>query len=294
MPNYFLGSRKRSPEASDAVRQSTVVFVRQPTSAGDVWNSCVERFANGSHQGESATYSDRNGAAQHFRHGIHTCRNGSTPCSYFSAFHEPFRAAVSMYRYCQSLTALATSDNICAVVDANHVTLRQWLLHHGSVTFQHLVFNLRNNGSGSLNVSSWNRQKRDLERLGVADRDHVLDYVINNLEKWFYVIALEDDVDSSAKLLETAFKLPFSHCAVASRTHATAILDNGTYQKKRKDHVPDYTESDGDPETDDDDNDPEYLVDDYSVRTTLEADYKIYHRAKEIFKIQKQFVFNTI
>lgn len=304
LPNYFLSGRKRSPEASDAVRRSAVVFVRQPASVGDVFNSCVERFANGSHHGGNGA-TEMTLGAEHFRHGLHSlgsCRNGSVPCSYFSAFYDPFHGAVSMYRHCRAATTQKADDTICATIDANNVTLRQWLLHHGSLTFQHLVSNpslcaqrTRPGGTDSLAVSCWFRQKRELEQLNAADHDYLLDYVIENLEKWFFVIALDDAVETSAKLLETAFKIPFSNCALARSTEPTTRLDNRTYRERRKeDIVPEYTESDDDKDLDDDDNDADYLVDDYSVRTALEADYKIYHRAKEIFKMQKQFVFNTI
>ena len=315
LPNYFIRSRKRSPEASDAIRRSTVVFVRQPTASRNALNSCFERFANGSHHHETGETSDANDHAEtalrsrHFKNKLHSfdlCPNKGMPCSYVSTFHDPFRSAVSLYTYCRTMAAGAAYDTMCATMDATHVTLRQWLLHHGSTTFQHFVSNpslclnrRKPNGTkfttNSVDASCWYRQKRELEHTSAVDRGYLLDYVIEKLEKWFFFIALEDDMETSARLLETAFKRRISGCAFTKDTEMTTGLDNRTHQKRYNGNsIRNDVENDGDNNMDDSENDPEYLIDDYSVVMALEADQKIYRRAKEIFKIQKQCVFNTI
>ena len=311
LPNYFLRSRKRSPEASDAVRRSTVVFLRQPTAARNVLNSCLERFANGSRQYEAGKTSDANDrlgtalSAKHFQNKLSSfdlCPNKGMPCSYISTFYDPFLSSVSLYKYCRTMAAGADDNTMCATMDATRVTLRQWLLHHGSTTFQHLVSNpslcshrTKPNGAASVDASCWHLQKRELERLSPGDRGYLLDYVIDNLEKWFFFIALEDDMEISAKLFEKAFKRRISGCAFTKDTETTTGMDNRTHQKRHNGNsVRDEVENDVDKDMEDSENDPEYLIDDYSVVMALGADQKIYRRAKEIFRIQKQCVFNTI
>ena len=104
-------------------------------------------------------------------------------------------------------------------------------------------------------------------------------------------------METSAKLFEKAFKRRISGCAFTKDTETTTDVDNRTHQKRHNGNRPsvrDDVENDGDKDMEDSENDPEYLVDDYSVVMALDADQKIYRRAKEIFGMQKQCVFNTI
>ena len=104
-------------------------------------------------------------------------------------------------------------------------------------------------------------------------------------------------METSAKLFEKAFKRRISGCAFTKDAETATGVDNRTNQKRHNGNRPsvrDDVENDGDKDMEDSENDPEYLVDDYSVVMALDADQKIYRRAKEIFRMQKQCVFNTI
>ncbi len=222
-----------------------------------------------------------------------------SPCSYFTLFRDPMERAISSYHYCNS-TGRTLRDEMCLMLDASQVTLREWILHHGSLLFQQLLFTPQSCNSfpstsqfspdgstskfgDSSNWPCWFKHRHQLGQLTATQQSHVLDYILNNLENWFSVVGLVEDFDNSMQMLEHVYGLPFSECHSIRQFQLDSVnmRDNRSNRNKQRDGFYD-------------DNDPDYLMYDYFVKRALEADYKIYNRAKQMFSLQKQVLLNRL
>jgi hypothetical protein len=189
---------------------------------------------------------------------------------------------------------------MCRVVNANDVTLRDWILLQGSVTFQQLVFhapwcqqfeqkhNYSLEGSAirvapSREWPCWFKHRIHLERLPAVEYSQMLEYVLEHMESWFGAVGIVEDWESTIRIFEHVYRLPFSQCSGLKQIPADVNYnhDNRANRKPQKDGFYD-------------DNDPDYLRYDFFIRKVLDADFKIYKKAKQIFSLQRQMVFNKI
>lgn len=325
LPNYFLhaGATLGSAHAT--------VFLHQHRSAGGVVSDCLETVALKHHlvNGPRMTSDERlkwdqsnsgkNIATKYDVHrgqyvlGLCDGYADNRPCFQFSMFREPMARAVSSYRYCQS----ALADEMCKVLNANGVSLKQWILHHGSLLFQQLTFNsdwcsstnhlapAKDDHRGFFSdvdfllkpeeSPCWYRHKLRLEQLSPTEREHLLDYILEHMDRWFSVIGLVEDFDESIEMLEHVFRIPLTNCSFrksdVDKIAEEDIVDNRANVKK---HLESYVVGDDDADDDDDNNDPDYLVYDYEVRKALDADFKIHKKAVRIFQLQRQVLFNKV
>ena len=290
-----------------------LVFTHQHRSAGGPLVSCLKTHAENSNLSLApALSSDSQHSDDAVRvreaHDIHAgkftfgaCDSyRDRRCSYFSMFREPMARAISSYEYCKS----ALADELCGVVNANQASLRQWILHHGSLTLVQLTAsptwcqqpiseNLTLAEDDEEKVVSmllkpeeypcWYKQKLHLDELDDVSRRQLTDYVVDHLHSWFHVVGITEHFTVSMKMFEETFQIPFSSCEKTHSATSSNIHDNRANRKRRRVL-----------KDDDYDNDPELLLYDYEVQQALDADKRIYNQALHIFHIQKQLQFNDL
>ncbi|XP_074656599.1 uncharacterized protein LOC141909849 [Tubulanus polymorphus] len=304
LPNVFL---HQSGGRITTIGDKPVVFLHHPRAAGHAIYSCLEDMARADGTLPMSRVFDAVGRADWdaatgqahaafrsrlrlhrgpYAFGICDDDKVRATCSYFAMLRDPFDRAVSSYRYCQG----ALGDEMCAAVNANRVTLREWIVQQGSVLLRQLVFSSDICRQGaSLNVSSehvinkdrlpcWYRQKLSLDRLSVVDLRKTVDHVVENLERWFAVVGIYERFDESVRMFEHAFNLPFTDCNWQRPRPVTQSMGN---RANRND------DSSSRPEDDRD-----YLLNDFDVKSSLEADFAIYKKAQQIFKRQRQLLMN--
>ena len=329
LPNYFLF--KPAADGPRPYRQGALVFLHHPRAAGSALTACLDGIAHNrsmaaspvmdsderlrwaierESDGETARTNRDRFAVHRGRFSFGMCSDISRKCSHFTLLREPMSRAVSSFRYCQT----AYGDEMCRVANANKLSLREWIIHQGSILFRQLLFqpswchlddnvktdNATTDSSSPPNSSSeqhrksaadpdhvpcWYKHKLHFDDIPTDMKRHLLDYVVNNLDQWFAAIGLFEDLVPSLKMFEHVYDLPFTQCLNFQRktTNNAEIFDNRSNRKKRLN-----------PETDDLDNDPEYLKYDYAVQQALEADIRIYREAKKLFRIQRQNLFNKV
>lgn len=223
-------------------------------------------------------------------------------CSMLGIFREPYARVLSSHEYCKS----ATADELCRVANANELSLREWALHQGSLLLQQLTFHPSvcnatvrlPNASQSLRpaVNSpllleprefpcWYKQKLLIDGLTEQQRSHLVDFVTNQLDKWFSVIGIVEEFDNSVRLIEHAYDLSPGVCLGDGVREVEVNLPsanpNASNRKRAKREVR-Y------------DNDPDYVRYDSQVRRSLAADSKIYAKVKELYQRQARIFSNAI
>ncbi|XP_064652816.1 uncharacterized protein LOC135503258 isoform X2 [Lineus longissimus] len=299
LPNYFLSHNKDGAKYSDSV----VVFMHQPRAAGLALRECMETIAlqrslamspvltdsgrrdweNGVGTGNDALKNRVDIHRGNFAFGV--CDTVTKPCSYFIMMREPWLRALSSYRYCK--TALA--DEWCSGENANKMSLREWIVHQGSVLFRLLIYSSHfchslDGGATSTNKTNnrhlpcWFVQKQRIADLTNSDKHTILDYVLENLEKWFSVIGIYEEFEDSIKLFEETLTWPMTMCrSLQPRKYSFS-------SRERRENSVLFL-----PETE-----VASLKEDPAVKAALEADEKIYKKAKSIFSRQRQILFNKV
>ena len=225
------------------------------------------------------------------------CNDISEPCSYMTILRDPLESKISSYYYCKT----ALSDEMCNVANANKMSLRDWILHNGSLLFRQILFQshwchlvdrlndtLTDNGNhGDIVLEAdrtpcWYKHKVSFNQLSPVDTSHLLEYILDNMDKWFHVVGLFEDIHKSIQMFEKSYKLPFTKCSsFQSLDWNTDGLDYKVNSRRHK------VEAYGD-------NDPEYLKYDYEVQQGMDADVKKNSKAKQLYRIQKQVLFNKL
>uniref|UniRef100_T1JD38 Uncharacterized protein n=1 Tax=Strigamia maritima TaxID=126957 RepID=T1JD38_STRMM len=290
-------------------KSSIMVFLHLPRSAGIEIKKCLKEIGrnyslllfpdlsdqqrvlwDASHQ---LTYGYREGFDAHMGMNLFgLCNTIKRPCSYFTVIRQPLERAVSSYFHClQSL-----SDPHCSAVNANDMDLRSWVIFQGSIFFRSLLFNsahcqnkinvtsLDFNLLNTKNVPCWLKQKIWFDSLPDADHRILLDYVLDHLEMWFSGVGMTEDMLSTVYVLESVYSLPFTSCSNLNQKNRNeqwkARVEGNSVNLGEKD-VSKYEE----------------FVDlqyDYSVQKALHADYKLFEKINDIFRRQKQLLFNKI
>ena len=302
--NYFLGGVTQ--EAN--YKKGVIVFLHQHRTAGSAMSQCLEEIAKNSSMAisdvvDSETRKEWDRNDRHYEHSerykIHRgefsfgmCDDFKKPCSYFSILRDPFERAQSSYQHCKS----SLGDPLCQAVNANKVTLREWIIYNGSPLLRHLVYksdicddiendeivqnitdpNLVNKNS----IPCWYVHKLKMDQLLPAEVNHLTDFVVENLKQWFSMVGLYEEFEDSISMLEKIYKLPFTKCKSLKKINKNDISNNSNTRHRISEYY--------------DDNDPEYLEYDYDVNRVLEPDRKIYEKAKKIFNIQRQLHSNRL
>lgn len=313
LPNYFLYHHTESTSTkpmrpSTKYRHSNIVFMVNPHQSGMSLMNCLQRIATNYSLSMSPVMSSRNriawemieGEERHLQDRIKVhrggytfgmCENLNSSCSYFLFLEDPLERALSTYHYCKE----ALGDELCSAVNANKVSVHEWIVQQGSLLFRQLLFHqsfcdLEVNGTaleGSYlinrhNLPCWYRQKLHFDTLSPADLMEAVNYVVENLDKWFAVLGHAEELSSTVKMFEHVYQLPFSKCHISPELSPENLVnDNRAYRgdiEKRSIHTEDTF----------------LLQHNTFVKKALQADYRIYNKAKKLFKIQRQVLFNTI
>ena len=304
LSNYFLSS---SP--GETYHSGSLVFLHHHRTAGTAIRDCLETIGEQQRFGLSPNMVSnqrrlwdahevyagevRNKLKIHrgqYSFGI--CDGIQRNCSYFTLLRDPMERAISSYYYCQH----SLGDEMCRVLNANHLTLRDWVIHQGSLLFQQILFQANicdlepkldrfhehhsEDLIDSKTMPCWFKHKLYIEQLPMEEQHSLIRYIANNLHRWFAVIGLYDEMDSSLQMLEHIYRLPFRQCENFKQIESNTE-DNRSNRKKRKSGSYD-------------DFDPEFLKYDYEVQRALMPDYKIYHAAKRIFRRQIQVFSNKL
>jgi hypothetical protein len=302
LPNYFLRRGPDDTKYSDSV----VVFMHQPRAAGNAVSECMESIAlqrslamspvltdtgrqdwdNGIGTGNKALKDRVDIHRGNFAFGL--CDSVTKPCSYLIMIRDPWLRALSSYRYCKT----ALGDEWCSGGNANKMTLHDWIIHQGSVLFRLLLYSSHFCHSGDGGVTSANKthsntrhlpcwfiQKQKIADLKKSERDAVLDYVIENLEKWFSVIGIYEEFEDTVKLFEETLTWPMTMCR--SLQPKDSLKFNSRHRGQNSVLFLPETEVAA-------------LKEDSAIVAALEPDVKIYKEAKSIFSRQRQILFNKV
>lgn len=300
LPNFFVHKAD-----SLQYRQGKVVFMQHHRSAGTALQSCLEDYGRETMQAWPAPMSSDNRAdwdagslleaplreRLKFHHGMYSfglCDDHQGDCSHFTILRHPLERAKSSYEHCKQ----AYGDEMCQGANANSMTLRDWTIHQGSLLFNQLLFQ----SDVCLNYTStmtspvktppcWLIHKSHTAMLPGEEQAHLLDYIIENMDKWFAFIGLYEDLDNSLQMLEHVYKIPFSSCQHLQKSNSVSTNNNRANVQRQTNN------KDTDEYYDDYSYDIQY---DYMVQKTLAPDIKIYEKAKDLYKLQKQKFFNKL
>lgn len=313
LPNYFLyyhtGMPAMGPMRSPArYRHSNIVFMVNPHESGMSLMNCLQTIASNYSLPMSPVMSSRNRIAWEMIEGqerllqdrikVHRgsytfgmCENLNSTCSYFLLLQDPLERALSTYHYCKE----AIGDELCSVINANKVSIHEWIVQQGSLLFRQLLFHqsfcdLKVNGTAlegnylinRQNLPCWYKQKLHFDTLSPPDLMEAVNYVVENLDKWFAVLGHAEELSASVKMFEHVYQLPFSKCNIFPKlAQENLINDNRAYRGDHEEHSIHKEDV--------------FLLQQNSfVKKALQADYRIYNKAKKLFKIQRQVLFNQL
>ncbi|XP_041361106.1 uncharacterized protein LOC121377253 [Gigantopelta aegis] len=317
LPNFF---HRTKHDRSDGFQDNeyvtgSLVFGDNPRAADVPLMECVRRISVTNYLSTSPIMSSGNRLAwesaddkmKKFRNKIKihrgsysfgVCESLNVSCSYVMMFRNPLEQALSNYQYCK----YELTDELCQGVNANKVTLRQWILFHGSELFKQLIFS-PHFCTDSVNVSvtvpdevwfgnkhdspCWLKQKVLMEKFSKIDIIHATSYIVRHLEQWFGVVGLYDQMADSLKMFQTVYKLPFTKCYETKKTRPDVADEDVTSENSATSVVQRKSEFF-------DENDLHYLRDDIYVKEALSADNMIYKEAARLFNIQKQLYTNKL
>ncbi|XP_072033748.1 uncharacterized protein [Amphiura filiformis] len=314
LPNFY--TQKHANETKH-YSDSTIVYLHHNKAAGTTTKNCLISLATStkrrigtllSSQGRTAL--DRSWKSQPNRLKAHIYMGGYAfgvcnyltykPCSYFTILRDPYERLISSYSYCRR----ARRDQICSALGANNVSIREWALHQGSFFFQQLLFDpafctshfMKNRtlmamggiahdivGSDRIYAAPcWFRQKVIMHNaLTNNQSEMLLNFCLENLERWFAVIGLVEEYDTSLALLQGVYNVPFKKCATGTAINKSNYLNLHPMEKTTK-------------------NDTNAarketlkqlkleLQRDPLVSKALSADVRLYKKAQEIFERQKR------
>ncbi|XP_071838644.1 uncharacterized protein [Apostichopus japonicus] len=198
------------------------------------------------------------------------------PCTYFTVLREPYDRVISHYYFCK--------DGGESYPPCN-TTLEEFVLNSCSLFFRQTTvrFNClydQSNEACSTNSTCslpWhcNATEVHVDNLEITEnqRQAILDYVIGHLDKMFGVIGILEEFETSMKLFQDTFGLPFND--QCSETHHNA----GLYTYRERENRTRNKEIE---------KSKQRLKGNRDVRRCLREDEKIYEKATEIFKLQKE------
>ncbi len=317
VPNHFIHGSASAPAAPSSAQTGPapdlphIVLLHQHRAAGSAIKHCLDELAQKQYfpatsplfrsdtrylwdkkkNKQSLTQKKLQVHAGQFAFGL--CNDLSGSCSYGTLLRDPMESRISSYYHCKT----HLSDEMCTVGNANEMSLRQWILHHGNLLFRQLLFQshwcqvTEKFNSSALEVRTsvelerqpcWYKHKLSFEELSPEDVHHLLEYVLDNLGTWFSVIGLFEELRTSIQMFEKVYQFPFTQCSAFQ--NIDSFHDEFSNRAHNKRHET------ADPE----ESDPEYLKYDFEVQEAMHADVKIYKKAKTLFRMQKQTMLNQM
>ncbi|XP_071966275.1 uncharacterized protein [Antedon mediterranea] len=297
LSNYFTSNLTEDEKLT--YRNSVIIYLHHNKAAGTTTKKCMQHVIPKSGKKLGPVMASANRMSISKRLSLHPqnrynvymggysfglCDDINQSCSYFTIFRDPFQRSLSSFSYCRR----ARSDQLCRAQSPWKVTLKEWTIHQGSFLFRQLLFHpkfcseFKNNFKPYLlphdiygSIPCWFRQKVIMfDLLSKSQIDALVDFCINNIEKWFAVVGLTEEYDTSLAMLQQVYGVPFSSCA-GSVQNTSGRYTNISNNKNE-------TLSDGHAQMVDE------LMNDEDVQRALYADIRLYNKIKEIFYKQKE------
>ncbi|XP_070558881.1 uncharacterized protein [Ptychodera flava] len=310
-PNHFTFSRRGKGSPPNSYRNHSIVFLHNHKAGGTTMKLCLKRIIqakslppfyglwndNVVQAIETARTLEKRAKLYVTPYAFGLCDAVDDPyCAYFTVLRDPYDRVVSSYEYCKK----SRMDPHCAASDARKLTLKEWALHQGSYFFRQLQFNPeeicsdqtrrkkvvklvdRDNyiGRKKNRPPCWYRHKLLLDNVLNKNEKHILlQYMLENLEKWFAVIGITEQYDTSLRLLQTVFKLPFYRLCSGLVEQATTYSREKQTKWSKLEAIKKARQK---------------IEDDQEVFEALYFDIMIYRKAVEIFNSQKRFYFQDV
>ncbi|XP_033097031.1 uncharacterized protein LOC117101216 isoform X2 [Anneissia japonica] len=298
LPNYFTTNLTEVEKS--VYKNSVIIYLHHNKAAGTTTKKCMLKVIpkSGKKLGPVLSSSTRLTVSRRMStasyrdsysvfmggYAFGLCDEILKPCSYFTVFRDPYHRSISSFSYCRR----ARSDQLCRAQSPWKVTLKEWAIHQGSFLFRQLLFHpkfcseFKNNFKASLlphdiygSTPCWFRQK--VIMLDILSKDQInalVDFCVNNLEKWFAVVGLTEEYDTSLAMIEQVYGVPFKSCEgsvqnTSGRYNNLSNVKNETVLDEHSQMVQD-------------------LMNDKEVQRALYADLRLYNKIKEIFNKQKE------
>ncbi|XP_022088709.1 uncharacterized protein LOC110978211 [Acanthaster planci] len=235
------------------------------------------------------------------------CDRYKKPCAYFTVMRDPYERTLSSHSYCKH----ARQDQLCSAQVARRVSLHEWALHQGSFFFRQLLFQPvfcsdKTRWMRYIDIEGvphdfvmkqdwlrsapcWFRQKLIMElTLNETLHEALLQYCLENMERWFTVIMLVDHYDESLQMAQQALKLPMYDRCAGRRYNAGSYNKTSNPINVSKSMEPNGTIAGHQPTTDP--SAEKQLLElrkDPEIRKILRADELLYRKGVEIFNKQR-------
>ncbi|XP_077866771.1 uncharacterized protein LOC144355255 [Saccoglossus kowalevskii] len=290
LPNFYTSrdyqnDRRWPPD--DHYRNGSIVYLHHHKAAGSTVRTCISNMKPSislktvSHESYSQIFQSLKSNDSFvfdmyvggYTYGICDYISNRRPCSYFTVLRHPFDRVISAYEYCKRYT----QDHICWGKSAKTMSLKDWVNFHSSFFFYQLLFQsefCENKGyyvarqlsnSGRL-LPCWYVQRLIIDSKTSNDvKTFLLDYILDHLEQMFAVIGLVEQFETSLRLLEDVYDLPFVWC------HSMKLKDSSLEDKRSTVWTM-----------------KRQLETDLEITNILYYDLEIYKRSQKIFEKQKR------
>ncbi|KAJ8040265.1 hypothetical protein HOLleu_14501 [Holothuria leucospilota] len=295
--NYFL--YVNDSKTASSYKATVLAFVHNQKSGGTTLKRCLSEILEYQNK-EPVLVTNANRAAveEKILNGVSEskpndvfvgaatfgiCENlAPTTCAYFTILRDPYERMISHYMFCRNGGETG--------LQCHNSTIEEYAISIGSLLFTHITAHMlckkscvspNDDCENGTDGSAW-RCERLYSSIYDVRRRSVLGYVIKNLDRFFAVIGLFEEYETSLALFQETFGLPLSD--VCNGIHA----NEGTYPD-----VQGSNEDIGQQRRRYIDEMKRKLKANDTVRNNIEADVKIYERAREIFYKQKQIYIQT-
>lgn len=297
LPNYF--TRGDPAGLAERYREGNMAFVHNVKSGGTTIKDCIVEMCRDLHI-PTSFIDDGNWVETFTKYEIEAGTPNRTifrglgpyyysiceyvrdrPCSYFTMVREPVSRLVSGYLSCQQSGAACDKSSV-------NVSLDAWALHWGSLLFNTIFLHFQKHfpfkGAGNCfqhQSAEFRVFAKELQhkypsivtgnRLGYrmtsAERQAFLSYCLENLENRFAVIGLIEEFNTSVDLYQEVYRLPFRDYLHGAKNmgRVKQEMDPSTINKMK-----------------------EEIRANPFIMEALYEDIKIYEKAQEIMKLQKQ------
>ncbi|XP_071849007.1 uncharacterized protein [Apostichopus japonicus] len=190
-------------------------------------------------------------------------------CSTFAIFREPYDRVVSRYFFSRDIARKHNHSNRISK-KATLLSITDWVKYLGSVTKQALTnrYEITERASGERSCRLLGNRKLLTEML---DEKSVVDGVLEHLDRYLSVVGLQDELQTTLKMLQKAYNLTFTEsCGDVHVLRGSYEGLNISAQNQLKAEA------------------KRALLEDKDVGRLMRFDVRLYNRVKEIFYAQKR------
>lgn len=280
LPNYFFDS----VSDKSIYKNTTLTFVHYPKAGGTTVKDCINRLSEKYGKADPYTVFARNAGETKEAmlnggltyvdifmgtYGFSLCQYLQPKrCAYFTVLREPYDRMISHYFFCKYGGVSNAPCN--QTIEEFAILVRSVFFHQ--LTYLHKCRKEDPDGGQSSWSSKWRCDRDHLEigqilEYNFAEMDKVLDHAERHLEDMFAVVGLLEDLETTFRLLQEAFGLPFyDECKQLHSNSKPKESDDRAQERIRL---------------------KKRLLEDKTVQLVMNADVRLYQKAKKIFEVQK-------